>query len=94
MDYPVVLGRKRSLSGKVAFSLRLTAGADGYVLFRSSSADGEYKEAARQEGIDSLYIETRREGKEKTAFFRLACYKKDGDREFIGPMGPVTEIKF
>ena len=79
---------------KVRFTLRLTSGADGYILYTSDKESGEYKEAAKTEGFDSFILTHKGEKGQKGAFYRAAAYKKNGEEEITGPLTKPLYIKY
>lgn len=94
IDAPSVLKVKTKLWKKVDFSLRLTAGADGYVLFRSDEKNGKYVEVARSNEEYDFSLKDTGKKKAKKAYYKAACFKKLGEKEYIGPAGKVIEVKY
>lgn len=95
LDKVKVMKVKRKLRKTVSISVRLTSGADGYILLKSSEKDGEYKEAARTTSISDLTLTAKGKKEEKGAYFKVACYKKaDGNIEFTGPADEAFFVKF
>ncbi|MGN1417847.1 MAG: fibronectin type III domain-containing protein [Acutalibacteraceae bacterium] len=93
-DKVKIMQVKRKHRKKVEFSLRLTAGADGYILFKSGTKNGEYSEVSRTEGISALDCIDKGKKGEKSAYYKVACYKKTDDREFHGPMSESVFVKY
>lgn len=79
---------------KVVFTLRLTSGADGYILYTSDKEKGEYKEAARTSGFDSFILTHKGEKGQKGAYYRAAAYKKNGKEDITGPLTKPLYIKY
>lgn len=79
---------------KVLFTLRLTSGADGYILYVSDKEKGEYKEAARSSGFDSFVLTHKGEKGKKGAFYKACAYKKNGTEELKGPETKPLFIKY
>lgn len=85
---------ERKLFKRVHFTLRLTSGADGYILYVSDKENGEYKEAAKTAGLDSFILVHKGEKGKKGAFYKAAAYKKYGEEEIIGPLTKPLYIKY
>lgn len=95
LDRVKVMKIKRKLYKNVNISVRLTSGADGYILYKSDKENGTYKEIARTKSISDLTLSAKGEKKEKGAYFKVACYKKsDGSTEFTGPCGDAFYVKY
>ncbi len=82
LDSGCVLSVKGSLSKKKTLSLRLVAGADGYILFRSDKKDGEFKEVARTSSGFDLRITDKIPKLFKTYYYAVCAYKTVNEREF------------
>lgn len=95
LDKVEVIKIKRKLYKNVSISIRLSSGADGYILYKSNAQDGEYKEIARTKSISDLTLTAKGEKKEKGAYFKVTCYKKSDDNaEFTGPFGDAFYVKY
>ena len=79
---------------KVRFTLRLTSGADGYMLFVSDEENGQYKEVAKTEGFDSFILTHKGEKGQKGAFYKTCAYKKNGKEELKGPFSKPVFVKY
>ena len=84
LPIPVVTKKHHSITKKVNISVRLCAGASGYILFRRSE-DDEPVEITRTEGIAAFTLTDGTKKPKGELFYSVACYKlsEDGD-EFIG----------
>lgn len=90
LDKPFLLSSKRRHRKKITFSFRLTAGADGYAVFKSASEDGEYVLTARTEGKFSLECTDVGAKKEKGAYYRFACFRNvDGKPVYSEKTAPI-----
>lgn len=79
---------------RVRFTLRLTSGADGYILYSSDKERGEYKEVGKTEGLDSFILTHKGEKGQKGAFYKACAYKKNGKEEITGPLTKPLYIKY
>ena len=90
MEKAFLLESKRRHRKRITFSFRLTAGADGYAVFRSESENGEYKQTAKTEGqyiFDCTDVGERRAA---GAFYRFACYRNvDGKTVYSEKTKPI-----
>lgn len=95
-----VLGKTQALEilrkhrKKVFFALRLTAGADGYILLKAAEENGDFSECARTSGIDSLSLSDKGGRGEKGAYYCAAAYKKAGDKEIVGPKTKAVYVRY
>lgn len=93
LDSGRILEAKRALGKKVRLSLRLVAGADGYIIERSEIKDGDYK----QVGIISSGLELNFEDKApkafKTYYYRCKAFKNVKDRIFESGGSAVKAVK-
>lgn len=89
---PVIMKKRRSLFGKVSVSVRLCAGASGYILYRRCG-DGEPVEVTRTEGISSFELTDGTKKPTGELFYSVACFKisAEGD-EFIGERSDETKL--
>ncbi|MBQ8028334.1 MAG: hypothetical protein IJ262_02875 [Clostridia bacterium] len=93
-DKVPILEINRKHRKTVLFSLRLTAGADGYLLLRSDEENGEYKEVFRSCSVSDLILKDKGEKRKKGAFYKVACFKKTPDGDFIGPLSDSVFVKY
>lgn len=94
IDKAQILSIKRKMFKKVFFSLRLTAGADGYVLFKSYSENGEFKEVKRTKGLAALTLEDKGESGKNGAFYTVSAYKMCEEKEIIGPQTKPVYVNY
>ena len=79
---------------KVRFAFRLTAGADGYAVFRSSSENGEFRETAKTEGQFVLECTDIGEKKARGAYYCFACYRNVDGKTVYGAKTKPIYIKY
>lgn len=94
IDAPTVLKIKKQFGKKLGFSFRLTAGADKYLVLKSSAEDGEYVRCAETTLADDLVCTETGNSGEKGAFYKFVCAKYDGEREFLGDETEPIYIKY
>lgn len=93
-DKPKILSVKRKFGRKVILELRLTTGADRYVLLRSDEENGEYTEVSRTNELYALRLNDVGEKKKKTAYYKAACLKVTDEKEFMGPASEAVQVKY
>ena len=93
LDGTEILSAKKSLGKLLNISARIVAGSDGYILEKSDSKDGEYKEIARSEDITGVFFEHKLTSRFKTAYYRICAYKMIGEKEFRGAYSPAVASK-
>lgn len=79
---------------KVIFTLRLTSGADGYILYTSDKENGKYNEVYRTEGFDNFTLIHKAEKSQKYAYYKACAYKINGDEILKGPLTEPLFIKY
>ena len=81
---------------RVNLSLRLVAGADGYIIERSLGKDGEYSEVARTDSGFELRIQDKAPKAFKTCYYRCKAYKTVGDTVFesVASAPKAVKVKF
>ena len=85
LPVPHILKKKKNLTGKVTVSVRLCAGADGYILFRRKIDDEKPKEISRTKGIASFDLSDSGKKPHGPLLYSVACFKTlDEENEFIG----------
>ena len=94
LDKPFLLETRRLHRKRVRFSFRLSAGADGYAVFRSEEKNGKYIETARTEGQFVFECTDCADKKAKGAYYRFACYKKVEDKEVYGEKTEPIFVKY
>ena len=82
LDSGRILEGKSAMGKKVNLSLRLVAGADGYIIERSDKKDGEYAEVARIESGFELRISDKAPKAFRTYYYRCKAYKTVKDTVF------------
>lgn len=93
LDCGAILSAKTYPGKRIAFSLRIVAGADGYILFRSEKKDGDYLEVARSSSGLDFRLEDKVARPLKTYFYKTAAFRKIGDREFLSEMTKEIAVK-
>lgn len=94
LDKTKVLNVKRKFGRKVIFSLRLTAGADGYILYKSAEENGKYEAVCETKSISELDCTDKGGKKEKGAFYKAACYKIIDGKNVPGPKSEAVYVKY
>lgn len=94
LDRTEVFEVKRGLSKKVTFFFRMTAGIDCYVLFRSDSENGEFKEVSRTKNGETLSLSDKGEPGKKEAWYFIRCCKKVGGEEIFGEGTDRIRVKY
>lgn len=84
VDSTEILRVKRRLFKKVSFEYRLTSGVSCYILYKSSTKDGEYKEVARTKGGTTLFLSDKGKSGEKSAYYKIGCCKTVNGKEWFG----------
>ncbi len=93
LDSGSILGIKSGIGKKVRISLRLVAGADGYIIERSDSKDGEYAEVGRTESAFEHYFEDKAPKAFRTYYYRCKAYKTLSEQEFTSVPSAVKGVK-
>ena len=93
LDPGKILGA-RALHGKKAeISLRLVAGADGYIIERSDSADGTYDEVGRTKDGFELKFYDKAPKAFRTYYYRTVSFKNVGDTVFKSVPSRIISVK-
>ena len=93
LDSGRVLEAKSAMGKKVNLSLRLVAGADGYIIERSDKKDGEYTEVAKTDSGFELRISDKAPKAFKTYYYRCKAYKTVADIVFESVPGVPKAVK-
>lgn len=93
LDSGRILRIKSCIGKRVRISLRLVAGADGYIIERSESKDGEYEEVGRTASAFDYNFEDKPPRGFRTYFYRCRAFKIVAEQEFISVPGVVRGIK-
>lgn len=94
IDKTQIFEVKRGLSKKVTFFYRMTAGVDCYILFKSTSENGEFKEVARTNDGVTLSLSDKGEPGEREAWYLIRCCKKVGGKEVLGEKTESIRVKY
>lgn len=84
VDKTEILNVKRKLLKKVFFEYRMTSGVSCYILYKSKTKDGEYREIARTENGTTLTLSDKGESGEKAAYYKIGCCKTVNGKEWFG----------
>ncbi len=82
----------KTFARKISFSLRLVAGADGYILLRKEK-DGEYKEVLRTKSNLDTELSDKMPKHFKSYTYCIKAYKTVGKKEFTGPFSNEITVK-
>lgn len=96
LDCGRIIEAKTSLGKRVNLSLRLVAGADGYIIERCRTKDGEYTQAGKLESGLSLCFTDKAPKAFTTYYYRCKAYKNiDGQYFESQPSAPkAVRVKF
>jgi len=86
-----VIEAKARLGKKMFFKARVVAGADGYILQRKDSPDGEYREVLRTESNTEISLNDSVPKSFRTYFYRILSYKTVENKLYMSE--PTDEIK-
>lgn len=86
-----VVEAKSFFGKKICIKARLVAGADGYILQRKDSADGEYKEVLRTQSDTDIALNDTVSKSFRTYYYRIIAYKTVENRLYLSE--PTDEIK-
>ncbi len=93
LDCGRVLSAKALHGKRSEIYLRLVAGAEGYIIERSESKDGDFTEVGRtKDGLDLRFYDKLPKAF-KTYYYRSIAFKKVGDTEFRSTPSKVVSIK-
>ena len=93
LDCGRIIEGKSALGKRVRLSLRLVAGAEGYIIERSTSKDGEFKEVGRTKSGLDLRFEDKVPSPCKTYYYRCKAFAKAGDETFESVASAVKAVK-
>ena len=93
LDSGSILAIKKAMGKRVKLSLRLVAGADGYIIERSETKDGEYEEVGRTASGFDHYFEDKAPKAFRTYYYRCRAFKTVSEQEFISVPGAVKSVK-
>ncbi|MCM1544248.1 MAG: hypothetical protein NC110_03015 [Ruminococcus sp.] len=94
LDCPKIMSVKCRHGRKVEFSIRLTTGADGYVLLHSDEENGDYLEVSRTKEEFSLNVTDVGAKRKKFGYYKVACVKSADGSEFLGPVTAPVQVKY
>lgn len=93
LDSGRVLEGKASLGRRVRLSLRLVAGADGYIIERSESKDGEFTQVGKTKDGFELSFTDKAPKPLRRYYYRCKAFKVIGDETFESTPSPVKAVK-
>ena len=94
LDTTEILRIKRTPERKVTFFLRVTAGADSYLLLRSDHEDGPFREVARSSGNTDLELTDQGKRGQRGAYYAVRCMRHFGGEEHCGEMTKAVYVKY
>ena len=94
LDRTEILRVKHAPDRKVTFFVRVTAGADSYLLLRSDHEDGPFKEVARTQSNTDLEITDRGKRGQREAFYAVRCMRCFEGEEYFGEMTKAIRVKY
>lgn len=94
MGEAFLLKSERLHRRKIRFSFRLTAGADGYAVFRSDSENGNFEQTVKTEGQFILECTDIGEKGAKGAYYCFACYRDVDGKTVYGKKTKPIYIKY
>ncbi len=93
LDSGRVLSQKALFGRRVELSFRLVAGADGYIIERSDSKDGEFIEVGRtKDGLDFRFCD-RVPKALTTYYYRSRAFKVVCDKQYTGVPSKAVSVK-
>lgn len=78
---------------KVSLSLRIVAGADGYIVERSDDGGETFSEVARTESITDIYVCDKAPSHFKTYIYRVRAFKIFKDFEYVSLHSKCISVK-
>ncbi len=93
LDCGKILSQKALIGKRVELSLRVVAGADGYIIERSEDKDGEFTEVGRtKNGLDLTFYDKVPKSF-RTYYYRSVAFKTVCDEEFHSRASKAVSIK-
>lgn len=93
LDCGRVLSAKALHGKRAEISLRLVAGADGYIIERSEEKDGEFTEVGRTKGGLDLHFYDKLPKAFRTYYYRTVAFRNVCDSEFRSQPSKTVSIK-
>ena len=94
LDTTEILRIKRAPERKVTFFVRVTAGADSYILLRSEHEDGPFHEVARSKGNTDLTLTDQGKRGQREAYYAVKCMRAFDGQEYYGEMTKAVYVKY
>ncbi len=94
LDTTEILRVKRGPDRKVTVFVRVTAGADSYLLLRAEHEDGPFKEVARSKGNTDLELTDHGPRGQREAFYAVKCMRRYAGEEYFGEMTKAVRVKY
>ncbi len=92
LDCGSILSAKRFPMGKVKLSLRLVAGADGYIVYGSDKEEGEYREILRSKDAFDLDLRYKPSKAFGSSYYKVAAYRVIDGKEFRSVMSDAVKV--
>ncbi len=92
LDSGEILSAKAGITGKAEISVRVVAGADGYILERSTDGEDYEQVASTQSGVHYRFTDKIPSGS-KACYYRTRSFKSIGEETFVSPCSEAVNIK-
>lgn len=83
LSAPAISSVKKQSSTALTVSWKQVSGADGYYVYRSTSANGTYSQLGKVEGGDSISFTDDGRTVNKTYYYKVRAYRNVGDAEVL-----------
>ena len=93
LDSGRILEGKGALGKRVRLSMRVVAGADGYIIERSDSKDGDFKEVGRTASGLELHFEDKVPKAYRTYYYRCKAFKVINEHTYESVASAVKAVK-
>ena len=94
LDSTEICEVKRLHGKKVRITVRLTSGAEGYVLLRCADEKGKYEEVARTESFSDFVLSDKAGKGAKSAYYKACAYKTVEGKVYFGPETKALLVKY
>ncbi len=93
LDCGEILEVKSYFGKRISLKVRIVAGADGYILQRSDSPDGNFADVAKSESGLDIMLNDKVEKRLRTYYYRAVAYKTVAEKMHKGQPTKVVHIK-
>lgn len=93
LDCGRIMSHKASLGKRVELTVRLVAGADGYIIERSDKEKEGFQEVARTKSGLDIRLRDKVPSGLRTYYYRTKAFKSVSDKEFISKASKVVAVK-